>query len=69
MEFRLGEIEKLPVEDGSVDVIISNCVIDLVPNKEKAFQEAFRTLRTGGRLMVWDILLLKKLPDFVKAID
>lgn len=66
VEFRLGEIEKLPVEDGSVDVIISNCVINLVPNKEKAFQEAFRTLRPGGRLMVSDIVLLKKLPDFVK---
>ncbi len=66
VEFRLGEIEKLPVEDGSVDVIISNCVINLVPNKEKAFQEAFRTLRAGGRLMVSDIVLLKSLPDFVK---
>jgi len=66
VEFRLGDIEALPVEDNSVDIIISNCVINLVPSKEKAFLEAFRVLRPGGRLMVSDIVLKKKLPDFIK---
>jgi arsenite methyltransferase len=65
IEFRLGEIEALPVEDNSIDIIISNCVINLVPDKEKAFREAFRVLKSGGRLMVSDIILRKKLPDSV----
>jgi arsenite methyltransferase len=61
VEFRLGDIENLPVESGSVDVVISNCVINLAPDKSKVFNEAYRVLRYGGRMYVSDIVLLKEL--------
>jgi ubiquinone/menaquinone biosynthesis C-methylase UbiE len=66
VEFRLGEIENLPVADASVDVIISNCVINLAPDKKRVFEEAYRVLSPNGRLMVSDIVLLKKLPESIQ---
>ena len=66
VEFRLGEIENLPVEGNSVDVIISNCVINLSPDKLKTYQEAYRVLKPGGRILISDLVTEGELPEEIK---
>jgi SAM-dependent methyltransferase len=67
VEFRLGEIEHLPVADASVDVVISNCVLNLSPEKEQVWREIARVLRPGGRVAVSDLALLRPLPEAVRV--
>lgn len=66
VEFRLGDIEQMPIDSNSVNVVISNCVLNLVPDKERAFREMFRVLRDGGHFSISDIVLERQLPEGIQ---
>jgi ubiquinone/menaquinone biosynthesis C-methylase UbiE len=68
VEFRLGEIEHLPVRSGTIDVVISNCVLNLVPDKQRAFAEIYRVLKPGGHFCISDIVASRELPEWVRGI-